>query len=168
MGSKNNDIMFKDIDRPLLIINDFTINGTTRFQKYGFLLHKEYGAYMLSLNERCNIEFYTDWEPLYFGPFSRSLKEDLKECMSTDVIKKVNVPTGTEGREMSTYNLTIKGRQKWRNMLVTIPEIQHVMERVQSMQKISYYILLGQIYKKYPEFTTNSQIRNEVAVNAEP
>ena len=135
MESKNNGTMLKDVDRPLLIINDFTINGTTRFQKYGFLLHKEYGAYMLSLNERCKIKFYADWAPLYFGPFSRSLEEDLKECIGTDIIKKVDVPTRTEGREISTYNLTIKGRQKWRNMLVTIPEIQHVMERVQSMQK---------------------------------
>ena len=149
---ENNNIKLKDIDRPLLVINDFTIHGSSRFQEYGFLLYKEYYACMLSLNKRCNVEFYTDWKPFYFGPFSKSLEKDLNECIDNGLIQRVEAPTDSD----ETYTLSIKGCHRWISMLANIPEIEHIMKQVRSMQKISYYALLGQIYKKYPEFTIQS------------
>ena len=167
MESHKKDFTLNDNDRPLLIINDFTIAGSTRFQKYGFLLHKEYGAYIISLSERCNIKFYDDWKPYHFGPFSKSLKEDLKECVDTRVIQTINVSTGNEGRMMTTYSLTPKGRTKWVEIWDKVPEIPSIVKQIQSLQKIPYYILLGQIYRAYPEFTTKSKIRDEVAANTD-
>ena len=144
-------------DRPLLILNDFTINETTRFQAYGFLLHEEYNAYMLSVDERCGIEFYNDWIRNHYGLFSKSLEKDLNECIKVGIIEKIEMTfyDNLTANKINTckYNLTTDGMEKWRNMLKNIPEVEPIRQRIESLQKISYYVLLGEIYSKYPEFT---------------
>ena len=166
MVIEENNISIKDVDRPLMIINDCIIKGTTRFQKYGFILHKQYDSDMKALNKRYNIKFYADWKPYYFGPFSRSLADDLKKCIDSKIITKVDIPTASEGKKVSMYNLTIKGKFKWRRLIINVPEVSRFVKKIQSVQKVPYYTLLGQIYATYPEFTTKSRIRDDVATNA--
>ena len=55
-------------DRILMIIGDLTINGTTRLQKYGFLLHMKHGHDLKTISKtQKELEFYSDWKPYWYG-----------------------------------------------------------------------------------------------------
>ena len=157
--------VIKDVDRPLLVINDCMIKGTTRFQKYGFLLHKQYKSEMKALKEKYGVEFYSDWVPHYYGPYSRSLANDLEACIAAKTITKVDIPTIDDNKKVSIYNLTIKGRFKWRKLFMNVLEVSYFVEKIRSMQSIPYYTLLSQIYTAYPDFARKSRIRSDVAAN---
>ena len=131
-------------------------------QKYGFLLHKQYKREMVILKNKWGIEFYSDWVPYYYGPYSKNLADDLKKCITNKMITKIDVPTIDSDKKVVIYNLTIKGRVRWRKLFMNVPEISHFIEKTRHMQKIPYYALLSQIYTAYPNFATKSKIRNDV------
>ena len=63
-------------DRLLLAISDTTIHGTTRLQKYGFLLYKQYGKELSAISSKHdNLTFYDDWKPYWFGAIQREPKQ---------------------------------------------------------------------------------------------
>ena len=68
------------LDRVILLVNDMTIKGTTRVQKYGFLTSQLYSKELSGLN------FYNDWVPYRFGPNSQQLAQDLSMCIKQDLI----------------------------------------------------------------------------------
>src|SRR5437867_4315392 len=51
------------------------IQGITRLHKYAFLVSKRVGG----IN---NLDFYNDWEPSNYGPFSKQLAQDV--CVLID------------------------------------------------------------------------------------
>ena len=68
---------FSRTDRILLAINGATIHGTTRLQKYGFLLYKQHERELSAISSKDPaLKFYDDWKPFWFGPFSESLSKD--------------------------------------------------------------------------------------------
>ena len=92
MGSANEN-QFRSADRALIVISDATIHGSTRLQKYGFLLYKQYGKELskISGNESA-LKFYEDWKAFWYGPFSKSLMEDIDECVTRNLcIKKKSI-----------------------------------------------------------------------------
>ena len=59
------EITLRTEERVLFIINDNVINGSTRFQKYGFLLFKQYQKELQSYYR--DFKFYDDWIPHNLG-----------------------------------------------------------------------------------------------------
>jgi len=100
-----------ELDRIIVLINDMTIKGNTRMQKYGFLIYKLYSKELYGLN------FYSDWKPYLYGPYSEELKIDLENCIDQRLVTKFTSPTNT-GRQFSNYSLTMKGRMRLRKVIV--------------------------------------------------
>lgn len=150
------------INRALLVINDNTIYGSVRFQKYGFLLYKQYQRELKEIEISFpRLEFYDDWVPNFFGPYSKKLEEDVKKCVENKLIRKSSVTTETK-QKMDMYTLTLKGRRKWREMYAKIDEMSKIDEKIKNLQKIPYYTLIRQVYNSYPEYTAKSRIKDQL------
>lgn len=155
----------KELDRPLYIINDTTIRGTTRLQKYGFLLAKQYAPEMSNLAKEYGTKFYDDWKPRQFGPYSKNLDDDIKKCISEGLVQRT-VDSTVSKNNVYIYNLTIHGRIRWRKLFLRVREISHFAVKVRSMQDYGYYTLIDNIYTAYPEFAVNSKIKDQINRNA--
>ena len=151
--------------RVLLIINDNVIIGTTRIQKYGFLLYQQHKKELTKIKKGrfLNLDFYNDWEPYYYGPFSRKLKEDLATCIQKQLVSVKDANTENTKR----YMLTIKGRSKWRDILFdSTPAVVKINEKIRSMQTIRLFELLRHVYVEYPKYTKNSVIKDKMELGA--
>lgn len=148
-------------DRILLAISDTTIHGTTRLQKYGFLLHKQYGKELSTISSKHeNLAFYDDWKPYWFGPFSEDMSKDVKACVGAGLIYKDMVDPV---RNSYRYSLTILGRRKWRQLLSEFSrEATAIHEKVMNLQKMRLERLLQGVYDAYPEYTKQSTIKGDL------
>lgn len=152
------------INRVLLIINDNTIHGSIRFQKYGFLLYKQYERDLKDIEISFpNLGFYDDWKAHYYGPYSEELEKDIEKCVSNNFIRKSSVITEKK-QKMYMYTLTIKGRTEWRAMYDKIDEMAQIDKKIKNLQKIPYYTLIRQIYNAYPKYTTESRIIDQLDI----
>ena len=150
------------LDRVLLIINDNTIYGSIRFQKYGFLLYKQYERDLKEIEISFQyLRFYNDWEPHFYGPYSKELEKDIETCVANKLIRK-SLFTTEKKQKMDVYTLTLKGRGKWRKMYDQIDEMAQIDKKIKNLQKIPYYTLIRQIYNAYPKYTTNSRIKEQL------
>ena len=151
----------KSEDRVLLIINDNTIAGDTRFQKYGFLLYKQYVRELAKLGRsQPNLIFYDDWKSHYYGPYSEKLDKDIKSNVEMGMLKAI--PSGVK-KNYNRYELTVKGRKKWRILLNNSPnEIISINDKIRNLQTTKLIELMRQIYNAYPEYTTKSLIKNDL------
>ena len=147
-------------DRIILIINDTTIYGATRLQKYGFLLFKQYGKELEAItNTYPEMSFYNDWKPHYFGPYSVNLKRDLKKCVNDNTVIEVK----DQYSDLNQYSLTIKGRRKWRKIFADCnAAMAEIHKKIGHLQKIRLAVLLSQVYSAYPEYTGKSLIRDQI------
>ncbi len=143
------------LDRVVILINDMTVKGNTRIQKYGFLMHKLYSKELDGLN------FYTDWKPYLYGPYSEELKNDLESCISQHLVTKFASPTNT-GREFSNYNLTMKGRMRLRKIARDYNIIKELYEKFTQLNKKPITSVLKDIYLAYPEYTVKSEIKESI------
>ena len=148
-------------DRILMIINDNTIHGTTRLQKYGFLLFKQYEWELRRIaNMQADLKFYDDWKSFWYGPYSECLNKDVQKCIENKTISKLLVD---KNRNKYNYSLTIRGRAVWREMLnrfhVEMPEIE---TKIRNLQKIGLETLLSGVYSAYPEYTKRSVIKDRL------
>ena len=91
-------------DRIVFLINQTTIRGRTRLQKYGFLAYQLYRADLKPLG------FYSDWEAYHYGPYSMDLTCDLQEAEKTGLLKIESRESG--GRAMDFYSLAPKGAKR--------------------------------------------------------
>jgi uncharacterized protein YwgA len=128
---------FKKEDRVLLIINDNFVQGSTRLQKYGFLLAQEHNDIFNELSETyTQLKFYNDWKPHYYGPFSEELQKDIDTCIKNGLLhKRVFEYTGTR---QDKYVLTIKGQDRWGRFLTGSKvknKINHINSTIKSFQK---------------------------------
>lgn len=139
-------------DRILLAISDTTIHGTTRLQRYGFLLHKQYGKELSAISGKHeNLAFYSDWRPYWFGPFSEDMSKDAKACVGAGLIYKDMVDPV---RNSHRYSLTMSGRMRWRRLLGEFGrEVNAIHEKVMNLQKMRGWRLLQGVYDAYPEYT---------------
>lgn len=152
------NLILKSEDRVLFIINDNTIHGDTRFQKYGFLLYKQYSNELKKLkNNFPEFNFYDDWEPYHYGPYSKQLNKDIKICIEDKILIDVKM----DGTTYSQYKLTLKGRKKWRSIFNTATdEIIGINNKIRNLQGIKFIELLRQVYNAYPEYTIKSRIKD--------
>ena len=152
----------ENTDRALMIVSDATIHGTTRLQKYGFLLHKQYGQELSAiLRSNPDVGFYGDWKPFWFGPFSESLSKDIQACVEAGLIYKELVDPA---RNSYRYSLTVRGRRRWRQLLSEFTsEITAIHEKVANLQGVRLERLLQRIYDAYPEYTKQSTIKDRLS-----
>lgn len=145
-------------DRVLFIINDMTIMGNTRFQKYGFLLHKQYPDVLERLQpSHKGFAFYKDWKPHYFGPYSQDLKDDIDANIKKGFIKSVDLGNTTQ------YMLTLKGRARWREMFSAYSkDMDKIIGKIRHMQTTPLYELLRLIYTNYRDYAVRSKIADKV------
>ena len=147
-----------ETDRALLIICDTTIYGTTRLQKYGFLISKQFGKELadISFGEK-DQPFYNDWEALWYGPFSKGLQKDVDECARERLIYKEPIDTNQNTYQ---YGLTTKGRIRWRKIYAKFTDaVNPIHKKVMNLQKVRLERLLERIYTAYPEYTKRSTIK---------
>ena len=151
---------FSPSDRALMVISDAMVYGSTRLQKYGFLLHKQYGKEMSRIASSVpELKFYDDWEPLWYGPFSRDLARDIQACVGNGLMYKEQGAPPNSYR----YGFTISGRVKWRRMLHEFgDEMTAIHEKVVNLQKVRLERLLESVYNAYPEFAERSAIKDRV------
>ena len=148
------------LDRVILLVNDMTIRGTTRLQKYGFLTSQLYSKELPSLN------FYNDWVPYLYGPNSQQLAQDLSMCIKQDLIDE-QVEQTFNSRLIHNYTLKIRGRVILRNLMKTHDEMIKILyEKFTELNKKSMSSILKDIYEAYPTYIVNSKIKDEVLDNA--
>lgn len=154
-----NIIDFTAKDRVLVILNDSTINGTTRLQKYGFLLSKQYKKELTSIsNSRQALAFYEDWEPLWYGPFSKNLQRDVKECVRDGLINKEIIDAD---RNSYQYTPTLSGRVRWRKLTAEFQnEMIAIHKKITNLQNMRQELLIEGIYNAYPKYIKHSTIKN--------
>jgi len=142
------------LDRVIVLINDMTIAGNTRIQKYGFLISQLYAKKLDG--------FYVDWKPYLYGPYSEELKKDLDEAIANNLVTKYTTMTPSN-REFSNYTLTIKGRLKLRRITEQYHKvIKDLYDKFTELNRRPMQTILKDIYLAYPKYTVNSEIRNEV------
>lgn len=144
-----------------MVVSDAMVYGSTRLQKYGFLLAKQYKNETNRVSKATPPQgFYDDWEPLWFGPFSKKLAKDIDYCVKHGLIYKEPVKLS---QNSFRYGLTPKGRMRWRDMLREFnDDMTAIREKVVNLQKVRLERLLEGIYRAYPEYTVNSVIKNKV------
>ena len=149
-----------DLDRVILLVNDMTIKGNTRVQKYAFLASQLYSKELAPLN------FYDDWKSYFYGPHSAQLSHDLRLAVKGDLIDE-NVKETANGRKMHVYSLKIKGRTALRRLLEDHNEMIKILyEKFTQLNKQSMMVILKDIYEAYPKFTVNSEIKEDVLNSA--
>ncbi len=144
-----------ELDRVVVLINEMTIKGNTRIQKYGFLMHKLYSKELHGLN------FYTYWKPYLYGPYSEELRNDLETCIDQNLVTKFMSPT-TTGRQFSNYTLTTKGRMALRRIAGDYNIIKELYEKFTQLNKKPITSVLKEIYLAYPEYTVKSEIKETI------
>lgn len=146
-------------DRALMVLSDFTIHGSTRLQKYGFLLSKQYAYELSSISSKeSKLQFYDDWEPLWYGPFSSDLEEDINKCAENKFVYKEPIDLRLNSY---MYSFTLRGRMRWRKIHANFQnEMNSIHEKIENLQKIQLERLLERIYAAYPDYTRRSTIRD--------
>ena len=156
-----NTIELKPQQRILFIINDNIVQGSTRFQKYGFLLFKQYQKELTKLKTNYpTFNFYDDWKPHHFGPYSEQLRQDIISCINDGILDK-KIIVGK--KEYKQYMLTLKGRVLWRKLFSkTTDEMIKINDKIRYLQTMNLMEILKQIYDAYPSYTINSRIRDSL------
>jgi len=152
----------------LMILRMFgQVLGKTRFMKLVFVLVMEYATKTLK-----NYGEYR-FDPGDYGPFSKHLAKDLDELLRFDLIKvhveKVDPSIFADGqKDMYVYALN-ETRLDAARLASAIPAemisaIQTLFDRFKNKELIE---LLRYVYRKYPDFITNSKIVEQVLGKAE-
>ena len=137
----------------LLVIISSTkyVEGDTRLQKYGLLIHKKIPE----------IEFFEDWKPWLYGVFSPKMKRGLTTLAEQDFVQ-VNLIKNYQ-KPVKRYSITERGKNA---MMFLQKEKKDIVKRISDITK--YYSsktlkeLLADVYLMYPEYTDSSTIIAEV------
>lgn len=127
------------------------VQGDTRLQKYGLLVHKK----------NPGIEFYDDWNSGNFGVFSKSLASDTKLLVEKKFVSSNDV-VNVYGKNVARYSITDEGRNEIQDMLKEKEIIKKICEITQYYFDKSLKDVLADVYTLYPEFTENSKIKPDV------
>ena len=128
------------------------VQGDTRLQKYGLLVHKK----------NPDIKFYGDWEPGNYGGFSKSLASDTKTLMKSEFVISSDA-VNSYGKKVARYRITDSGRNEIQDLLKEQEQIvRKICEITQYYFDKSLKEVLADVYTLYPQFTENSKIRPQV------
>ena len=145
-----------------MIINGDTIHGSTRLQKYGFLLSKQCRWELGKIaKKQPQLNFYDDWKPRWYEPYSKQLNEDMLKCIENKTVSQI-----LEDKIQNKYRyfLTFKGQAVWHDIcerLLSI-ELSSICAKIQNLQKINLETLLSTVYLTYPEFTEHRIIEDRL------
>lgn len=138
------------------------IKGRLKLMKIAFLLEEEGDI-------RKYFEDFYQFEPLNYGPFSRELMKDLEMLIQEGLIREKSSEVNTViGSKMirSNYELTEKGIEYAEKIKKEDPESVEIIIKISEIKKrynrIDTERLLTYVYSKYPEFTTNSKIVDDI------
>lgn len=138
----------------LFVMQDLTIAGRTRIQKYGFHIYQQYK------DELKGHDFYSDWTPYHFGPYSQMLADDLHAAINHKYVKVDDDPSGDS--KYKQYGVTPKGRNAYRSLLADNTFLNDIHELLVNLQHQSLMRILKQIYMDYPQYTARSQIKHKI------
>jgi len=130
--------------------NSESVEGITRFQKLVFLAQREL------FDED---EFYP-YKPHKYGPFSKSLYDDLDQLVERDFIKQSTEKTVT-GNERKVYTLSEKGKRalnkaEEENFDFDLETLSEIMEEYNYE---NLWDLLEYVYSEYPEMAEKSKLK---------
>lgn len=127
-----------------------SIEGITRFQKLVFIAQREL------FNED---QFYS-YVPHKYGPFSKSLYDDLDELVDRGFIDQSTEDTVT-GDKKKIYTLGAKGERAVRR--ATENQIDVDLEAIEAIKQEhndeNLWDFLDYVYSEYPEMTTESKLK---------
>lgn len=147
-------VIDRELEIPILLLGTLgTIKYKTRFQKLAFLYDHE-------ISSKPTYE----WTPHRFGPYSYQFKDAIKSCETVNLVKCIGT-NDPFGRHEVKYNLTINGHKIFRKILnkFNISKIRPKLLQYQSHN--TNYQLLLYVYKKYPSYTINSEIKEDILHN---
>ena len=92
------------------------------------------------------------FEPYHYGPFDKTIYDDLREMESAGLLEMVHEETWRSCR------LTVPGQKEGDRLLSSIPtEGSGFIKKVSSfVRQVSFAELIAAIYKAYPEMKQNS------------
>lgn len=126
------------------------IRGATKLQKLAFLAQEEYG-----------VDELHEFEPHKYGPFSKSLAGTVKALEQKGLVKRCEeqVPGGST---VVTYSLTDDGKEFVETHRRENGEMQSLVDSVRELKQTlgdkSIDRVLRQVYKTYPEYTTEREL----------
>lgn len=142
----------------MFLINQTTIRGRTRLQKYGFLACQLYRADLKPL------KFYSDWEAYHYGPYSMDLTRDLQKAERLKLIKIE--PREIGGRTTELYSLSPKGAKRLSSLLLDHGALANrIYETFTNLNRKSLNTIVEEIYTDYPQYAENSRIKDRAAGN---
>jgi hypothetical protein len=158
------------------------ITGITRLEKLLFLLKQEYG-FLQHANEAQDFHFV----PFRMGPWTGEVYDELdfleslgllerraagvqppedsahdEELITESILDKYQKSESSNIGEQETYILTRQGREKAMSIWNRLSENEkHRLIAVKSkFNQMNLRQLLRYVYKKHPEYTTESEIKN--------
>ncbi|KTG22189.1 type II toxin-antitoxin system antitoxin SocA domain-containing protein [Haloferax profundi] len=141
-----------------------SIRGVTKVQKLLFLIEEE-----TSFFEEYRDSIAFNFAPYKMGPFSEEVYEELHFLLQLDAIeaRPISDPV-IEGSDPDLSNkefvITAKG-EKIASQLVEILEPEYreeLRDLVEQYNELSLNELLRHVYSEYPEYTTESEIKDEI------
>lgn len=141
-------------ERVVVLVNELTVRGRLRLQKYGFI------AAHLYKNDLQNLDFYHDWVPYHYGPYSHDLAEDVQTCVDANILDEMRQTT-QDGHTLYVYALKPKGRKILRELSSENGSvIKDLYNKFVRLNKKRLQDLLKDVYDAYSKYTTNSLIKN--------
>ena len=145
------------VERVVVLVNNLSIHGRTRLQKYGFL------ASRLHRNDLEGLGFYRDWRPHEHGPYSRALDLDVSQCVRDGILGEADGPE-SGGTAYHVYALRPRGLAMLRNLALDHgPAIAALHAKLSDLDKKPWPTLLRYLCRDYPEYTVNNLIKDEMA-----
>ena len=141
------------------------LHGNTRLQKILFVLTKE-------LSEKHNIETGYTFEAYYFGPFSIDIYRDLDSLQMMGFVEKSLVEIPAKDRVISypEYKVTSLGSEIVRKIIQTKfkqRDLDFIKSIIEELNNLPLNELIRRVYLKYPEYTKNSIIKEDLFLGSE-
>ena len=140
----------------LFYVTGGVIKGATRLQKIVFLIQRELGlgGFRFTASK--------------YGPWSKELDDTVQELIKRgELIVEEHEPEGIQEQPIKVYkastSLVEQGKDIFRDLLQTNPTLAlKFYTRVRSYATLPLTYLIAYLYRKYPEYTTQSIIRERV------
>ena len=113
--------------------------------------------FLLGRERAVHVPGFYEFEKHNWGPFSKAIFEDAEKLEAEGLVVIVRLPW----RSMKEYLPTEAGKRMAESFMKEVPgdSGSYLMRAVQWVRSLSFSELLTQIYKRYPEFRTNSLFR---------
>ena len=139
-------------ERLVVLVNDLTVRGRLRLQKYGFIAAHLYG------NDLLGLDFYRDWKPYHHGPYSHDLADDVQFCVDAGILDEARQTT-QDGRTIHVYALRPKGRKILRNLASESGSVaRDLCGKLARLDERELQGLLRDAYDAHPQYAASCAI----------